>query len=107
MSTRSKLIVAAAIAALSFSSPAFAQVFSGSLGTGNVQPSYYDSNGGLHEGTATQQNQIAVHRSGLSAFARVPHAARSYDNPAATNGVSMSTACLPSDSPCRTKPDQW
>jgi len=23
------------------------------------------------------------------------------------NGVSLSTACLPSDSPCRTKPDDW
>ena len=107
MATRSKLVVAAAIATFGLSSPAFAQAFDDSWGTGNVLPSYYDSNGGLHEGTATQQNKIAVHRSGLSAFARVPHAARSYDNPAAINGVSMSTACLPSDSPCRTKPDQW
>ena len=23
------------------------------------------------------------------------------------NGVSLSTACLPTDSPCRTKPDGW
>jgi hypothetical protein len=32
-----------------------------------------------------------------SAFARVPHAVRSYDNPAATDGVSMSTprVCRP------------
>jgi hypothetical protein len=26
---------------------------------------------------------------------------------AAPNGVSLSTACLPTDSPCRTKPDGW
>jgi hypothetical protein len=23
------------------------------------------------------------------------------------NSVSLSTACLPSDSPCRTRPDDW
>jgi hypothetical protein len=26
---------------------------------------------------------------------------------AAPSGVSLSTACLPTDSPCRTKPDGW
>ena len=26
---------------------------------------------------------------------------------AVPNGVSLSTACLPTDSPCRTKPDSW
>ena len=108
MLTKSRIAVLAGIAMLGLASPASAQSFNRSDGTGNELPSYYDSQGGLHAGIAgAQQNQIAIHRSGLSAFARVPDAARSYDNPAATNGVSMSTACLPSDSPCRTKPDQW
>jgi hypothetical protein len=26
---------------------------------------------------------------------------------AAPSGISLSTACLPSDSPCRTQPDSW
>jgi ABC-type uncharacterized transport system substrate-binding protein len=26
---------------------------------------------------------------------------------AVPDGVSLSTACLPTDSPCRTKPDGW
>jgi hypothetical protein len=56
--------------------PAFAQSFNRTEGTGNVLPSYYDSNGGIHAGIAPQQNQIAAHRSGLSAFARVPRAAQ-------------------------------
>jgi hypothetical protein len=43
MSTRSKFIVAAAIAMLGFASPAFAQSFNRSDGTGNELPSYYDS----------------------------------------------------------------
>ena len=25
----------------------------------------------------------------------------------AVSGISLSTACLPSDSPCRTQPDSW
>jgi len=70
MSTRSKLIVAAAIAALGFSSSAFAQSFNRSDGTGNELPAYYDKDGGLHAGIAPQQKQLAVHRNGLNAFAR-------------------------------------
>jgi hypothetical protein len=70
MSTRSKFIVAAAIVILGLASPAFAQSFNRSDGTGNELPSYYDSSGGLHAGTAPQQKQLAVHRSGLNAFAR-------------------------------------
>jgi hypothetical protein len=72
MSTKSKLIVAAAIATLGLASPAFAQSFNRSDGTGNELPSYYDSQGGLHAGIATlQQNQNATHQSGLNAFASV------------------------------------
>jgi hypothetical protein len=71
MSTRSKFIVAAAIAMLGFASPAFAQSFNRSDGTGNELPSYYDSQGGLHAGIASvQQNPTA----GLNAFASVRHA---------------------------------
>jgi hypothetical protein len=75
MLTKSKLIAAAAIAALGLAAPAFAQSFNRSDGTGNELPSYYDSSGGLHAGIAPQQNQNAAHRSGLSAFAGVPRAA--------------------------------
>jgi len=76
MSTRSKFIVATAIAMLGLASPAFAQSFNRSDGTGNELPSYYDSQGGLHAGVAyTQQNLIAARGSGLNAFASVRHGA--------------------------------
>jgi hypothetical protein len=70
MSTRSKLVVAAAVAILGLATPAFAQSFNRSDGTGNELPSYYDRSGGLHAGIAPQQKQLAVHRNGLNAFAR-------------------------------------
>ena len=70
MLSRSKFIVAAAIVILGLASPAFAQSFNRSDGTGNELPSYYDSSGGLHAGIAPQQKLMAVHRSGLNAFAR-------------------------------------
>jgi hypothetical protein len=38
--------------------------------TGNELPAYYDNAGGLHAGIAPQQKQVAVHRTGLSAFAK-------------------------------------
>jgi hypothetical protein len=72
MSTRSKLIVAAAIATLGLASPASAQSFNRPDGTGNELPSYYDSQGGLHAGIApAQQNLTAARRSGRNAFASV------------------------------------
>jgi hypothetical protein len=78
VSTRSKLIVTAAIAVLGLASPAAAQSFNRPEGTGNELPSYYDSQGGLHcarlaacTGIPPQQIQIAAHRSGLNAFASV------------------------------------
>jgi hypothetical protein len=46
MSTRSKFIVAAAIAVLGLASPASAQSFNRPEGTGNSLASYYDSQGG-------------------------------------------------------------
>jgi hypothetical protein len=47
ISTRSKFIVAAAIAVLGLASPASAQSFNRPEGTGNSLPSYFDSQGGL------------------------------------------------------------
>jgi hypothetical protein len=70
MSLRSKFILAAGVATLGLSSPAFAQAFSSSYGTGNEQSSYYDDNGALHAGIPA--HQFAVHRSGINAFASVP-----------------------------------
>jgi len=46
-----------------------------------------------------------------TASAATKHRRPSHANPPIynvdVNGVSLSTACLPSDSPCRTKPDDW
>jgi hypothetical protein len=72
MSTRPKFIVAAAIAVLGLASPAYAQSFNRPEGTGNSLRAYYDSQGGLHTGSAPRQVQIAADRSGLNAFASVP-----------------------------------
>jgi hypothetical protein len=68
MSFKSKLIVTASIAMLSFASPSSAQSFNRSDGTGNELPSYYDKDGGLHAGIAPSQQ-------GLYAFSSVHHAA--------------------------------
>lgn len=72
MLTKSTLIAAVAIATISIASPAFAQAFSSSYGTGNSMPTYYDNNGTLHLGAAPQatNTQIAGKRSGLNAFAQ-------------------------------------
>jgi hypothetical protein len=89
MVTRSKIAVIAAIAALSCASPALAQSFNRSDGTGNELPSYYDSRGGLHAGIVSEQNQIVAHRKGLSAFASVSRALPSSDSSASTGGGSV------------------
>ena len=68
MVTKSKIVVIAVIAALSYAAPVFAQSFNRTEGTGNELPSYYDSNGGLHAGIAPQNT------SSLYAFASVRHA---------------------------------
>ena len=57
VAAKSKIIVIAAIAALSYAAPVFAQSFNRSDGTGNELPSYYDSNGGLHAGIAPQNTR--------------------------------------------------
>ena len=71
MITKSKIAVIAAIAALSFASPALAQSFDNDFGTGNEQPSYYDSHGGLHAGTPSAQLNFVANRGGMSAYASV------------------------------------
>jgi hypothetical protein len=58
---KSKIVVIAAIAALSYAAPVFAQSFNRTEGTGNELP--YDSNGGPHAGIAPQNTR------GLYAFA--------------------------------------
>ncbi len=83
MPTRSKFVVAAAIAMLGPASPASAQSYNRTEGSGNSLPMYYDSQGGQHcgqqsacTGIAPQQIQIAADRSGLNAFASVPRGLR-------------------------------
>jgi hypothetical protein len=71
VAARSKIVVIAAIAAiaaLSYAAPVFAQSFNRSDGTGNELPSYYDSNGGLHAGIPPQNTRR------LYAFAKGRHA---------------------------------
>jgi len=89
MSTRSKFILAVAIAVLGLASPASAQSFNRSDGTGNELPSYYDSRGGLHAGIVSEQNQIRVHRSGLNAFASIGRSGFASDEPSNTGGGSI------------------
>jgi hypothetical protein len=75
--------VAAAIAVLGLASPASAQSYNRTEGSGNSLPMSYDSQGGQHcgqqsacTGIAPQQIQIAADRSGLNAFASVPRGLR-------------------------------
>jgi hypothetical protein len=67
--------------------PAFAQDFSGSWGTGNVLPSYYDANGHLIQGIAPQ---AAARANGADAFAMAPGGAANADpySPANNGGGS-------------------
>lgn len=88
MSIKSKLVVATAVAMLGLASPAFAQSFDNDWGTGNSTPSFYDSQGGLHIGSAAQQQTQLAQRSGENAFAMVPNAASGIDNPGLTGGGS-------------------
>jgi len=83
MSSRSKLFVAAAIVMIGLASPASAQSYNRTEGSGNSLPMYYDSQGGQHcgrlaacTGIPPQQIQIAAHRSGLNALASVPRGLR-------------------------------
>ena len=89
MPTKSKIAVIAAVAALSFTSPALAQSYDNDWGTGNQLPSYYDSNGGLHAGNVRMQSQFAAHRSGLNAFASIGRSGFASDEPSSTGGGSV------------------
>jgi hypothetical protein len=87
MSSRSKFIVAAAIAMIGLASPAFAQSYNRTEGSGNSLPMYYDSQGGQHcgrlsacTGIAPQQIQMAAHRSALYASASVPRLRHRHSN---------------------------
>ena len=78
MLTKSKIAVIAAVLGMVSASPAFAQSYNRTEGSGNSLPMYYDSQGGQHcdrlaacTGIAPQQIQIAVDRSGLNAFASI------------------------------------
>ena len=62
----SAIVFATAIAASNLNSPASAQAFSSSWGTGNVQATQYDVSGRLVLENAQQNN------GGLSAFAAAP-----------------------------------
>jgi hypothetical protein len=97
-----KSTLTAAVAAVTFIvSPAFAQSFTPSFGTGNEAPSHYDANGGIHPGMLSPRNRpIGVHRAGLNAFdsinrnglnafASVPPASGGIDSPALTGGGSV------------------
>lgn len=81
--TRAKFIMAAATALLGLASPASAQSYNRTEGSGNSLPMYYDSQGGQHcgrlaacTGIAPQQIQIGAPRSGLLASASVPRGSR-------------------------------
>jgi hypothetical protein len=67
----SAIVIAASIAAANLTSPASAQAFSQTWGTGNVEATHYDANGRLvREGVS--QNPTIARDQGLSAFAASP-----------------------------------
>jgi hypothetical protein len=88
MSTRSKLVVAAAIATLGLASPAFAQSFNRPDGTGNELQSCYDSQGGPHAGPFSKICLLLAEAAKMRspAFGTAP--APGIDSVAATGGRS-------------------
>ena len=96
MLTKSKIAVIAAVLGMVSASPAFAQSYNRTEGSGNSLPSYYDSQGGQHcgrlaacTGIPPQQIQIAARRSGLNAFASIGRAGFASDAPSSTGGGSV------------------
>src|SRR5262245_55491044 len=67
----SAIAIAASIAAANLTSPASAQAFSQTWGTGNVEATHYDANGRLARDSVSQNPTIARDQ-GLSAFAASP-----------------------------------
>jgi hypothetical protein len=82
MITKSKLALIAAIAVMTVTSPALAQSYDPSVGTGNVLPFEYGTGATKQRSVAVppQNDQIAAGRSRLHAFARVPRGERSDDD---------------------------
>jgi hypothetical protein len=78
-----KLITIVALAASVMATPAFAQSFDPSVGTGNVLSFSYGP-------TGQQNDKVASRQSGLDAFAMVPVASSATDSnsPATTGGGS-------------------
>ena len=56
------LLVALAVLATVAATPVFSQSFDPEAGTGNVLPSHFEADGGLHAGLAPSQNYQAVDR---------------------------------------------
>jgi len=67
----SAIVIATAVAASNLTSPAAAQAFSSSWGTGNVEETHYDAGGRLVR-DAVSPNLTASQDRGLSAFASSP-----------------------------------
>ena len=67
----SAVVIAAAIVASNLTSPASAQAYSQTWGTGNVEATHYDANGRLVRDTGLQ-NPTITRDQGLSAFAASP-----------------------------------
>jgi hypothetical protein len=80
MINKSKLALIAAVLAAGIASPAFAQSFDPTDGTGNGLPAYYGPRGGLHYGSLPFR--IAVQRSGHERIA----ARRTIGSPAELHG---------------------
>jgi hypothetical protein len=96
MLTKSKIAVIAAVLGMVSASPAFAQSYNRTEGSGNSLPMHYDSQGGQHcdrlaacTGIAPQQIQIAADRSGLNAFASIGRSGFASDEPSNTGGGSV------------------
>ena len=96
MLTKSKIAVIATVLGTVSASPAFAQSYNRTEGSGYSLPMYYDSQGGQHcarlaacTGIAPQQIQIAADRSGLNAFASIGRSGFASDEPSNTGGGSV------------------
>jgi hypothetical protein len=99
MTSKWKITIVAAIMAAGIASPAFAQGYDRTYGTGNPMATYYDNSGALHVGaapqqhfaTVPQQNRFAARQNGLNAFAMLPGGGSGYSSfsPRATGGGSL------------------
>ena len=74
----------AIIAVLAIATPVFAQSFDPEAGTGNVLPSYYGADGGLHAGSAAQYNDQIAERG------RIRYGSAAGHSPATTAGPRFS-----------------